>query len=390
MNKVIIFGGDHYNSLGLARVFGVNGIKPDGILTIYQKNYSRIFAAKSKYWNRVINVDSEEEGLRKIIEDYSHEKEKPVLVPSSDKAELIIDKNKKELEEHFYVPGFKDERYSVLELMNKYTQAKWAQELGLNIALTWELNLLGDLQDEMRKVNKYPCILKPVLSSEGKKTDIKKCNDAEELRRTLRNLESKGYNRILAQEFLDKEYEMELFGSILTNEKVIPFFLTKHLREWPRVGGSVSCHEFIVDKKLKDKAEEILAKIRDFGYSGNIDIELFKIGDSIYLNEVNFRNSGDVYACFYNKLYYPFIWYLDTIGKGIKHLNTQYTNRKFAMNETTDFRHVIHRNIKLREWLKYYRNCGDFAIRFPGDMKPYYALHKYYIKTLFRRKKSEK
>jgi len=45
----------------------------------------------------------------------------------------------------------------------------------------------------------------------------------------------------------------------------------------------------------------------DYGYSGNIDIELFLINDELYLNEVNFRNSGDVYACFNNKVYYPLI-----------------------------------------------------------------------------------
>ena len=33
MNRVLIIGGDHYNALGLVRCFGVNGIKPDGILT---------------------------------------------------------------------------------------------------------------------------------------------------------------------------------------------------------------------------------------------------------------------------------------------------------------------------------------------------------------------
>ena len=37
MNKVIIIGGDHYNALGLARVFGVNGVKPYGLLISYSK-----------------------------------------------------------------------------------------------------------------------------------------------------------------------------------------------------------------------------------------------------------------------------------------------------------------------------------------------------------------
>lgn len=196
-----------------------------------------------------------------------------------------------------------------------------------------------------------------------------------------------GYKRILVQEFITKEYEMELFGSILAHSEKLPYFLTKHLREWPVTGGSVSCHEFIVDEELRNRAENILQRIRGFGFTGNIDIELFKVGDKVYLNEVNFRNSGDVYACFYDKLFYPYIWYLDVIGQDISNCNISYSNEKYAMNETTDFRHVLKKTIKLREWLHYYKNCGNFAYRFPGDMKPFFYFAWYCIRQFFTGKK---
>lgn len=32
MNKVILIGGSHHNGLGLVRSFGVNGIRPYGII----------------------------------------------------------------------------------------------------------------------------------------------------------------------------------------------------------------------------------------------------------------------------------------------------------------------------------------------------------------------
>lgn len=389
MNKVIIFGGEHYNALGLARVFGVNNIFPDGILIIDSEHPTRIFASKSKYWNRVIHVKNEDEGIQTILKEYSNESEKPVLVPSSDKAELLIDQNKGLLETKFIVPGFKTGELSVRELMNKNSQAKWAKDLGLLIAQTWELSLSEDISAEAKKINKFPCILKPVLSSEGKKTDITKCDNMAQLIDALLRLENggNGYKRILVQEFISKEYEMELFGSILSNSELLPYFLTKHLREWPVTGGSVSCHEFITDEKLRNKAENILQRIRRFGYSGNIDIELFKVGDEVYLNEVNFRNSGDVYTCFENRLFYPYIWYLDAIGQDVSNMNVQYSNKKYAMNETTDFRHVLKRNIKFKNWLKYYKNCGDFAYRFHGDMIPFYRYIKYCFSQFIKGKR---
>lgn len=368
MNKVIIFGLEHYNSLGLVRAFGVNGIKPYGILVGKKNNRFDSYASKSKFWKKTWIVDSEEEGINKIIDLFSNEKEKAVIVPSSDGAEVIIDQNLERLKKFFFVPGIGDKQGAVSRLMNKTTQAEWAHSIGLKTAESWELDL--EKRNSIEQIKKYPCILKPVLSSEGEKSDIIKCENRKSAENAIATLVAKGYKRILAQEFLTKDYEVELFGCITKNSRTTPYLLSKHLREWPPIAGSVSCHEFIVDREYKKDAEEILSKIRDYGYTGNIDIELFMIQGELYLNEVNFRNSGDVYACFYNKVFYPVIWYLDIIGNDTSNFNTYYDNSKYAMNETTDFRHVIFGKLRFKEWLEYYKNCADFALKFKKDMRP--------------------
>lgn len=137
MNKVIIFGGDHYNALGLVRVFGWNNIRPYGILTADDKK--NLFASKSKYWEKCWIVKNEEEGLKKIVELFSNECEKAVLVPSSDGAESVIDQNLDVLKENFYVPGIKEKQGAVSELMNKTKQIQWARSIGLQTAESWEL-----------------------------------------------------------------------------------------------------------------------------------------------------------------------------------------------------------------------------------------------------------
>lgn len=388
MNSVIIFGGDHYNALGLARVFGINGIKPYGILTVDKGQEKKVYAAKSRYWNKNWIVNSEEEGLNIIIEKFSNIYEKAVIIPSSDRAELIIDQNMNRLKSKFYVPGIRNEQGAVSRLMNKTIQNEWAQTIGLKTAESCELDLYEN--DCIRKIRWYPCILKPVLSSEGKKEDIVKCENQECVLQEIETLKKKGYKRILAQKFLHKDYEVELFGAIASNSKVIPYILSKHVREWPPIAGSVSCHQFIVDDKYKKIAEDILKKIMVYGYTGNIDIELFMINGELYLNEVNFRNSGDVYACFHNKVFYALIWYLDIIGKDISKFNLLYDNSRYAMNETTDIRHVIFGKMKLREWLHYYWNCSDFAIKFKGDMRPAFSRYKNCMFQLVKKGKQQK
>jgi len=257
MNKVIIFGGDHYNSLGLVRVFGVNGIRPHGILVLSEENRKNAYAYKSKYWETCWFVENEEEGISKLLENFADEKEKPVIFPSSDAAELIIDNNISVLKEKFIIPGIKQQQGAVATLMNKKNQIQWANEIGLKTALTWELDLTK-ISEEKNKIQSFPCILKPVVSSEGEKKDITKCMSREELEVNLSILRNKGYNRILAQEFINKDYEVELFGCITENTKELPYLLTEHVREWPIVGGSVSCHRFITNVKYRKMAVLIL------------------------------------------------------------------------------------------------------------------------------------
>lgn len=374
MNKVIIIGGDHYNALGLVRCFGINGIKPDAILIEPQK--TNRFCNHSRYWNTVRYVNDENEAFEYLLSLPATE-EKSVLVPSSDGAMLMIDAKSKDLSRKYILPGFKGNPGMVAHLMNKYNQMKWAKELGIKTAKTW----LVDFQEYKNLLPEfiYPCIVKPVISSEGKKCDITKCDDEDFLIKTIDKLKSKGYNRVLIQEFLVKDYECELWGCILEHSDNTPYLLSRHLREWPKVGGSVSCHEFIIDPTMKVQAEEILNKLKTGGYVGNIDIEIISIKGTLYLNEVNFRNSGDVYALFKDKMYYPYYSYLDMIGQDISGYNMEYTDKAYAMNETTDIRHAFTGGISFFTWLRFLHQSKDKAYWFKGDMKPALYKYKYFL-----------
>lgn len=388
MNKIIIIGGGGYhNSLGLARAFGVNGIKPYGILV--KAGTGSIWdnpCIFSNYWEKYWLVDDEEHALLLLQELFSKEQEKPVLVPSSDGAALAIDLKYDRLKPFFILPGI-NKQGAITHLMDKHVQAQWAKSLGIDVANTEIVDIKG--RNSYKCGLHYPIILKPVLSTEGEKYDIKMCNSDSELHTILVDLEQKGYNRILAQEFVMKDYEIELFGAILKNSDKQPYLLSKHYREWPVIGGTVCYHEFITDKKLKQQAESFLDCIKASGYVGNIDIELFMVDGRLMLNEVNFRNSGDVYACFTNKVYYPLYSYLDMIGKDTKSFNFVYSNTSTAMDEILDVRHFVYGKLKFSEWLKDWRKCRDFSLYFKGDVKP--ALVRYFgvFFKIFDRAKSE-
>jgi len=383
MNDVIIFGGNHYNALGLARTLGLNDIHPYGVLTTTDLDPHNNFSCYSKYWKGYHLVRDEKEGLEYILNHFTGFKEKPVIMPSSDGAAVIIDQNLNRLKDDFYVPSINETQNAIADLMDKYRQNQWASQLGLKVAKTWLIDFnegnytLPDIT--------FPCILKPVLSPEGKKSDIKKCENAQEVCAHIDYLKKHHYHRILIQEFLKKDYEVELFGCILKNNDNIPFILSKHLREWPLVGGSVCCHEFIMDENKRREAKKILHKIKKYGYVGNIDIELFSINGEYYLNEVNFRNSGDVYACIPNKLFYPFYHYLDITGQSTDGISLEYTNKYYAMNEISDLRYVRSHIMPLYKWMGYLLKCRGFAYYDKSDVMPAIVRNHLALKARFRK-----
>lgn len=389
MNKIIILGGAIYhNSLGLARSFGVNGIAPYGILVGDKKSKWRNPSALSKYWAKVWIVDDEEEALRLLLDEFAKEDEKPVLVPSSDGAALIIDQNYFLLSEHFIVPGIKGKQGEIAKLMDKFEQIKWARSLGLRIAEAEIIDFenLSNYRPELS----FPIILKPVVSAEGQKQDIRKCADTVSLFQELEILKEKGYHRILAQEFVNKDYEIELWGAIMVHSDSHPYLLSKHSREWPQTGGTVCYHEFITDSRLMKQAEDILSKIKGCGYVGNIDIELFMVNGSLMLNEVNFRNSGDIYACFTNKLYYSYYSYLDMIGKDVSEIDFSYNDITTAMDENLDVRHLVFGHVSVKQWIMDWKRCSDFALFFKGDLMPAFAKYASAFFRFFTSYKSEK
>lgn len=371
-NKVIIIGTNHFNTLGLIRSFGVNGINP--YVIIINPNNSNNYCIKSKYVKEYNIVNSYDEALSVLLEGVHNENLKPVLVPSSDGGIYMIDTHHNLLSERYILPHINHKQGEIAKLMNKANQMRWAKELEIRTAETYLINF----DDENWETIKYPmpCIVKPVLSHEGNKSDIKRCETHDELSLYIKELKAKGYSRILLQEFIIKEYEMELFGSILENKKEIPYILTKHIREWPPIGGSVCCHEFILNENLHRQAKNILQKIQNYGLVGNFDIEIIYKDGIIFLNEINFRNSGDVYACFHNKLYYSYYSYLDMIGVNDFKMNLNYKADFYAMCEDRDIMWVKGKMISLKKWLKYFLKTKDFAYFSWSDIPGSYAYYK--------------
>lgn len=379
-NKVILIGGNHHNGLGLARSFGVNGIKPYGV--IVGEGAEHGFVRKSKYWAKTWVIKSDDEIVEFLLNAFQNEKEKPVVIPYSDGAAEEIDLNLDRLKEHFLLPSIGGQQGKIAELMDKQKQVEFAQTYGIPMAKSCVVDL-NDIRLPEDMI--YPCIVKPVVSAEGEKSDIRKCDTETQTVAYLQELREKGYHRFLVQEYLIYDTEYLMVGSISRQNQC--WFNSKKIRVWPVVGGSSSCLQVTSENNVQKFFDEVRNAFGRVGYDGIFDVEALRVGEKIYLNEINWRNSGTIYSVFGSKVYYPVNWYYwKTENQSPENfIRTCLDDTVYTMDESLDLRHVACGNITLRQWLNDKKKARAFAIWDATDLKPTMVQYFHLLKELIKR-----
>ena len=126
------------------------------------------------------------------------------------------------------------------------------------------------------------------------------------------------------------------------------------------------------------KCKDIIEKLRESGFYGLYDMELFVCGDEIYLNEINYRNSGDVYMALNQGYHYAYAWVCDCLGQKVS-IASHPERGDYTMTECADLRNAVFGPLKLKQWYRDFKKCKDYALKYPGDMKPAYQRYVYYL-----------
>lgn len=205
MNKVILIGSNHHDGLGLARCFGMNGIKPYGIIVGTKERGM----ASSKYWNDTYYVNSCDDAISFLKEKFSYQEEHPVVIPYLDDIASAIDRQYDELRKSFILPSIANKQGLLDEMMDKKKQHLFAESCGIEMLPSQEINFEvwnGNVEIEL------PIIIKPVKSIEGAKSDIKICFSQKEFDGAIKELKKQGYKRVLIEHYLAEREEYTLTG----------------------------------------------------------------------------------------------------------------------------------------------------------------------------------
>ena len=175
--------------------------------------------------------------------------------------------------------------------LNKYDMYLWLKEHGYNCAKTY-MDKEKFIRDEKSGKISYPVFVKPVCGSAS--VSISKVYDEE----TLECLFSHSDN-LMIQEFLDgQEIGADCYIDMISGELVSVFTKKKLVMRAGETDKSVSFKD--------EKLFELINKFSDeFGFLGQIDIDIFDVDGEYYISEVNPRFGGGyphAYECGVNHM----------------------------------------------------------------------------------------
>lgn len=359
-HKFIVFGGDHYNPLGVVRSLGEEGIRPIVILVSAHPTMIN----HSRYVGELHHVQSQEEGYKVLISQYGNEPLKPFVYTSDDGVTSYLDLHYGELIDKFYFFHGKEEGL-VTWYMDKEHICNLADACGASLAMTEMVNK-GEFPSKVR----YPLVTKAINSTRGGwKDDFHICRSEEDLKEAYRTMKS---DRLLLQQFIEKKNELCLDGFCFNNgeDVIIPYY-SNYLRFTNMSYGPYMVMKPFVDEKVMGWVKGILKSV---GFTGIFSVEfLIDKNDNLYFLEVNFRNSTWSYAYTAGGYNMPYLWAQATLD-GKLDLSDRTPLKEFtAMVEPDDFMVNVIREKKvgLFQWIKEVRNSVCYYYN-SNDKSPFY------------------
>lgn len=334
--QVIVLGDSFNNTLGLVRSLGQAGAEVILILV----GHDRLFVSKSRYVSNTIRVEKLDD-CTSVLNKLSDRYHGALLVCTNDKAAQWVDNNEDWLHNIFKTPM--DGR-QLGQLFEKSSQCRLAGKYGICIPKSVIYNRGTAFPDEIP----FPILMKPADSNHGEKSDIHICHSIEEVENALQT-DSK-CNSFIVQEYIDKEFEINMIGISTQSGVVIPGGIRK-IRHYPTLYSPCSYGKFKSAEELGIDIRPIEEMIQSTGYRGPFSIEFLRKDGRNYFMEINFRHDGLAYAATASGVN---LMEMYLKGKPMRY----HVHPTYMMDLSTDYCHVKDGNITKKKWFKDFLRTG--------------------------------
>lgn len=364
MNKVIIIGADHYNTLWLVRSLGMAGFYPIAVII---NNHHRSFVGASRYCKECYIVNGNKEAIRCLM-SLQLQKKAPIIA-SGDPAAELLDINYDLLSRKYVLHNCKGKGGQVLYWMDKAKMLETAVKCGLTVPYSKSIDL--------NKVSvfdtvPFPCLIKPEISASSTKNSFRVCNSHEELKSAILDVKQE-CSKVILQEFIQKEYEFLVYGvRTLNNEIVLPGGLRKvHVCDSLNNMGMMT-YSFITSKIPEQLGtfDSIKTFLKTIDYHGVFSVEFMITKDNAYFLEINLRNDGTVYCTTQAGVNMPALWAASVYGLDSSDMSRTFKrDRTYGMNETNYVKYTLHSQSIIKTVCELSKVKAFSLIKW-NDMKP--------------------
>lgn len=290
MKTAIVFGNDHTNSVGVIQSLGKAGYRSIGLVYGFKND----FVKNSRYVDCVITAKCAQKCIDKLINTDLGYLEKIPIIATCDMAALSLERNTDRLKDRFLFEHANN--YSLEYLAKKENQVRMAIEAGFNVPKSWNLSDTKQIPNDVT----YPCLIKPLVSCEGAKSDIRVCKTQTDLEL---NLNSLGCTKnVLLQQYIERDYEISILGcGLSTGNCLIPAIENK-LTLYPKYVGleCLANLQPLEDGPIKRSIEKLVSSA---GYVGLFSVEMMhcKKDNKFYFRFVNFfQERSSFLNCLFN------------------------------------------------------------------------------------------
>lgn len=359
--KVIVFGNCLQNTVGLVRSLGEVGYKVTLLLEPCRK--SDCFIRFSRYVEKIHYLDTMEDAISVLLENYTNEETKSVVFCGSDPTISLLDANYNKLKDFFYIFNANGVEGRINEYIDKSKTFPIADKYGLPLIKTWEVIGGNNLPEDIE----FPCFIKGNNSVVSGKWDIHICSKKQDLSSCLRI----GV-KYLIQEYIKKDYEINMIGLSINHGRtvIIPGVIRKLRDDLVRMGEYMrldpcELYPFVNFDGIKNM-------IREIGYEGIFSVELLVKDEECYFLETNLRNDGLAYIYTAAGANYPALWVDYLTGRlSVQTLNKVSVKTPFFLMHENDMYNIIEKKVGVFQWIKDFFRSDAFFIMNIKDPLPF-------------------
>lgn len=371
-NKIIIWGRDNYNTLGLLRQLSGDG--REIFFLMWGKPVG--CASASKWFGDSYVVRDLEGGCQYLLTHFENEAQKPVIFTPSDEIIEFVDQHKAELEKQYIVSGTREQG-----LLTRIDDKNTMTELACRLGFLVPKSQICRKNSEINNIE-YPCIIKPAHTTVGHHNEFKFkiCRNEKELVNALNYVREE--SEFILQQYIPKENDALVYGCRMTDGTVEiagTIVRDRFCRTGETSHGLVTPD--LPNNIEKSKIEQFLTEI---DYCGLFSVEYGLYDGKAFFFEVNLRNDGTSHFFYQAGANIPLAWYYDAIGEDYHKVATLVTNDAWYIDEIYDIANVWDGTISRKQWKEDKEKATIFKYYDEDDQGPWKQMKRGKIRRIIQ------